>query len=774
MADIATLGLKVDGSELSIASDNLDELSRSAKGAQASAAGLEAGSGNLTRETNRLSISAKSAATSERIQANAMRASTVVANDNAKAFRSLGARRQQFIYQSNDVISGLIMGQSPMMVATQQGGQIAQVYGGQGGAAAAFEDAAFFARSLFKRLGPLVGVMALVGAGAHGMSRNIEDATGEAVTMGDVFKGTFATLLDGIDGVVDPIRDDLADAWEFGWQKAQEATGVFVNLSLQRINKMMVDIKLAFDIIAATGEFTWERIQAAILMAGEDVAEFVNTAINGYNALALVSPMLQTINAQVDFDATGQQVESLGSRINGLSAEADAAKSAISGIDYAGQLSKQITANAIVAKQRREAKVDEDESDRLAKQRARDRERALKSLSGIESKSFQDRLQQEGQTVALIRYRSNLELEAAQSVADRAIASGAERTQVEEQLGRAKYNITVNTQAEIDAFEAKQREKDLDAETKHQENLARLKATSQATIEQLTMSGALGTPQNTGTQFGEQAAFDTQANLFNEQNDLAALEQAHLAEMEVARANGEDLLAIQQEYEDLRTAIREQAANDRLEIEKASVRGAQIALTNEIGSLAGTLSNIVKEGSTAHRAMLAIQRSSALAAIAIAAPEAAAKAMAAYPPPFGQIMAGLVYANVLAQAASVAAVTLSGGREFGGSVNAGGLYEVGENGRPELFRSGNKSFLIPGNGGGSVTPERRTSAGNDNSKSSQVIIKHYHTHTYEISGVETEEVKRYIDEKQRETEQKVPSIMNEYEFDDARYGGGVR
>lgn len=45
----------------------------------------------------------------------------------------------------------------------------------------------------------------------------------------------------------------------------------------------------------------------------------------------------------------------------------------------------------------------------------------------------------------------------------------------------------------------------------------------------------------------------------------------------------------------------------------------------------------------------------------------------------------------------------SGGkREFGGPVMAGSMYEVGEKNKPELFRSGGKQYMIPGNNGAVV------------------------------------------------------------------------
>jgi tape measure domain-containing protein len=48
---------------------------------------------------------------------------------------------------------------------------------------------------------------------------------------------------------------------------------------------------------------------------------------------------------------------------------------------------------------------------------------------------------------------------------------------------------------------------------------------------------------------------------------------------------------------------------------------------------------------------------------------------------------------------------LGGGRAAGGPVRSGAFYEVGEGNSPELFRSGHRTYLIPGNAG-EVTPMR--------------------------------------------------------------------
>lgn len=61
-------------------------------------------------------------------------------------------------------------------------------------------------------------------------------------------------------------------------------------------------------------------------------------------------------------------------------------------------------------------------------------------------------------------------------------------------------------------------------------------------------------------------------------------------------------------------------------------------------------------------------------------------------------------ASLQAGVASSQMLALAGARQFGGGVNAGGMYRVGENGRAEVFTQGGRNYLLPGDSGGQVTP----------------------------------------------------------------------
>ena len=59
---------------------------------------------------------------------------------------------------------------------------------------------------------------------------------------------------------------------------------------------------------------------------------------------------------------------------------------------------------------------------------------------------------------------------------------------------------------------------------------------------------------------------------------------------------------------------------------------------------------------------------------------------------------------------AIAMAPLAGAREFGGPVDAGKMYRVGEGGAPEIFQSGGKNFMIPGDGG-KVIPNDKIGGG---------------------------------------------------------------
>lgn len=87
---------------------------------------------------------------------------------------------------------------------------------------------------------------------------------------------------------------------------------------------------------------------------------------------------------------------------------------------------------------------------------------------------------------------------------------------------------------------------------------------------------------------------------------------------------------------------------------------------------------------------------------------------------------------------AIAMAPLAGAREFGGPVGAGKMYRVGEGGAPEIFQSGGKNFMIPGDGG-KVIPNDQIGGGG--------FSQNVQVHNYSGENVQT---KTSMDGKQME------------------------
>lgn len=157
-------------------------------------------------------------------------------------------------------------------------------------------------------------------------------------------------------------------------------------------------------------------------------------------------------------------------------------------------------------------------------------------------------------------------------------------------------------------------------------------------------------------------------------------------------------------------------AQDRLIENTQNVAQAQYDLQLAYVSVAeeglGVLRMAAGESRSTQLALLTLEKSLAIARILISTEVAAMRAMAETPGAAGEVMAarirslGYVSIGLVAAAGAIEAGQISGGRERGGPVKSGGIYEVGERGRPELLESGGRYFLLPGNKQGQVSPAR--------------------------------------------------------------------
>lgn len=132
---------------------------------------------------------------------------------------------------------------------------------------------------------------------------------------------------------------------------------------------------------------------------------------------------------------------------------------------------------------------------------------------------------------------------------------------------------------------------------------------------------------------------------------------------------------------------------------------ANIILNQAVGALVGMGIEYVKQqllqqtmAASASAAQVAIAATTGAAIASAYAPAAAMVSLAS----FGA-NAAPAQAGIATTVASASGMALAGGRQYGGPVNPGSMYRVGEGNAPELLSMGGSNYMIPGSRG-QVTP----------------------------------------------------------------------
>lgn len=172
----------------------------------------------------------------------------------------------------------------------------------------------------------------------------------------------------------------------------------------------------------------------------------------------------------------------------------------------------------------------------------------------------------------------------------------------------------------------------------------------------------------------------------------------------------------EQQYQNTLTAIQKTASMRRQQIikdEADTLFNNQQQLIGTFGDFFGELSGVIADGAgeqnAAYQALFAVQKGFVLASAALSLQKALAEANAlpfpANLPAYAQAMsAGTQIIS------AIRGIAFGGGRYNGGAVDSGKFYRVGESNRPELFQSGGRSYMIPGENG-RVIPNRDISGG---------------------------------------------------------------
>ena len=213
--------------------------------------------------------------------------------------------------------------------------------------------------------------------------------------------------------------------------------------------------------------------------------------------------------------------------------------------------------------------------------------------------------------------------------------------------------------------------------------------------------------------FVEQAAFDAASPLeqidIEEKAKLAKLEEYRQLQREAEEAGRQADIISLQEYEATKNNIIKDAADQRADIEFSRNQMILGASSDFFGGMADLAGAFAGEQSAAYKALFAISKGFAIAQAALSLQVAISRATELpWPANFPAIAQAVALGGQIAS--NIAGVNYGGAREFGGPVDAGKMYRVGEGGAPEIFQSGGKNFMIPGDGG-KVIPNDQISGG---------------------------------------------------------------
>ncbi|WP_110708496.1 tape measure protein [Salinicola sp. CR57] len=137
----------------------------------------------------------------------------------------------------------------------------------------------------------------------------------------------------------------------------------------------------------------------------------------------------------------------------------------------------------------------------------------------------------------------------------------------------------------------------------------------------------------------------------------------------------------------------------------------------EIGRtvVASLLQSFIKLG--VQMAINAAMGSAYQSAAAATAAATGATIAASYAPAAAMVSLATMGGNAIPAAAALSSTTalasglaVAGGRQYGGNVNAGSAYRVTEDGKPEMYSDGTRSYLLPGRNG-TVTSNRDMQSG---------------------------------------------------------------
>nr|WP_321300963.1 tape measure protein [Alcaligenes faecalis] len=169
----------------------------------------------------------------------------------------------------------------------------------------------------------------------------------------------------------------------------------------------------------------------------------------------------------------------------------------------------------------------------------------------------------------------------------------------------------------------------------------------------------------------------------------------------------------------------QQEHNGRLkQIDDARQSVMMSTYSDGFGAVADILKNAQGEQSSAYKAMFAVSKAFAVADTAVQVYGALSKAWNSAPFPANLSAVAAATAGAIPLIAKVGAVSMGGGRQYGGPVAPGQGYRINENGAPEIFNAANgQQFMLPNTRGQVVSNKEASKGGKE---SAPTVTVHIH------------------------------------------------
>lgn len=319
------------------------------------------------------------------------------------------------------------------------------------------------------------------------------------------------------------------------------------------------------------------------------------------------------------------------------------------------------------------------------KQRAADKQAALEAdLTSKENKSYQDASDQ-----------------LKRQLAGKIIDQDQYNKRSEELAGKHQQNL-----AKINAQQVVTPQQEAAGEVDPVQQLANEHAQKLALIQSYEKAGVL---------IHDQAvALKNEADTQYDQQRLAALEQQYRAQSELNNFTMSMIDAVGQRSGNMITGLIEgtQSLEEGMRNLAVTILDQAVGALVQMGVQAAKNAIIGESASTAAVAQAAVSGPAIAAAYA---PAASMVSLASYGANAVPAQAGIASTMAMSKALSVA-----GGRRYGGGVSSGNLYRVNESGEPEMFQSGSRQYMMPTTGG-KVVPADSVSGGGSSSPVNVII-----------------------------------------------------